>query len=439
MIFEINRIKFNLFMNSLIESPSINFSSFKYWNHRMNCKHFRNGIHDLGTPTKLSFKLPWSHISRNVVYTDNVRIFSNQNYTTTPLLINNKKSINKKKINIYLESLDELKENQEKMQTQTVLGQHNSQKSIIFYNGIFKDSTINSQEFLKQNPRGPYTTCRTIQHKMYIFMFDQHIERLCQSFKIMFAKDLDQKKLYREIKSNIESSIHYFVERKLDLKITILISENEEIYIHIVEYDSQTIKRDYVNADIAFGVRKEMLAKDSIWVQQMRDKLLEYKHKDSEEVIMCEEDGTLREGVSSNVFSIIKTSDNSFEVNTSNEGIIKGTVRDLVIKVIKNETVFNENCEKINIKLNFQDINIEKIDKYKEIFITSTSRLVMPIAKLYFTPQVSELYNLNSFYYFNKNCTYENTISHWIHVAITKEMVQSSIPLFENSNLNKNE
>jgi branched-subunit amino acid aminotransferase/4-amino-4-deoxychorismate lyase len=94
------------------------------------------------------------------------------------------------------------------------------------------------------------------------------------------------------------------------------------------------------------------------------------KDKKSNEIVLVDQEGLANEGLSSNFFVVMK--DNS--IWTANDGIISGTVRSLILKV----------CEELNINVVFKSPQVNEIKNWKEIFISSTSRLLLPIPKLYF-------------------------------------------------------
>jgi hypothetical protein len=64
---------------------------------------------------------------------------------------------------------------------------------------------------------------------------------------------------------------------------------------------------------------------------------------------MCEENGDFREGLSSNFF-IIK---DNFEVQTANEGILDGTVKQLISKIALEDYV-HVICNNIEMKLEYK-------------------------------------------------------------------------------------
>ncbi len=126
-----------------------------------------------------------------------------------------------------------------------------------------------------------------------------------------------------------------------------------------------------VLVDVKRGTRVKMRAKDSVWVEER--KALPTSHC-SNEVIMCEDDGSVREGTSSNFFVIKQDG----KVYTADQGILKGTVQVLLL----------EQVVKHNVVLAIP--NLKDLSQWKEAFITSTSRLVLPIHSLVIAPDCME-------------------------------------------------
>jgi len=278
-------------------------------------------------------------------------------------------------------------------------------------------------------------------------MLEQHVARLLASWRIMFGKDsngsdsspmLSASHLLTQIVRLMQRAITHFApeqRRHLDLKITMLLTEHQHLYMYFVPYkDSLNEQREYTYATIASGSRKDMPAKDSIWVQKMREELLSQKVGNSEEVIMCEEDGTLREGVSSNVFAIGHAADSTqenpkYELFTAFEGIIFGTVRNLVMKVVEEGSVRDSKGDKVHICSVKKDIDIRDLQKYKEMFITSTSRSVMPFSHVYTTKDVRKRFDTPHEVRFDEKCEYPETISHHLDKRVMAEMISASFDL----------
>lgn len=114
--------------------------------------------------------------------------------------------------------------------------------------------------------------------------------------------------------------------------------------------------------------RENALAKDSKWVID-RKKLLKPAGKvqsssSYEEIILLNDKGELLEGTQTN-FYVVKDE----SIITANEGILHGSVRDSVLRV----------CQSHNIQVELRPPTLDDLRKASGVFITSTSRLVMPV------------------------------------------------------------
>ena len=101
-----------------------------------------------------------------------------------------------------------------------------------------------------------------------------------------------------------------------------------------------------------------------------------YKPNDASEVLMVrprrDSEGRTRmellEGLSSNLFVVY----NDGSLRTATDGVLHGYVRHLVL----------ECCAKSRIQIDTRPIYLDEVHEWKEVFITSSSRLVFPISKI---------------------------------------------------------
>lgn len=94
----------------------------------------------------------------------------------------------------------------------------------------------------------------------------------------------------------------------------------------------------------------------------------EIKSQKYEEIVMKKENGDLLEGTQTNFFTMKDKT-----LYTAGEGVLEGTVRQLVIDV----------CKDNSIPLKYEYPNIKDCKSWDGCFICSTSRLLMPIDELY--------------------------------------------------------
>lgn len=87
-----------------------------------------------------------------------------------------------------------------------------------------------------------------------------------------------------------------------------------------------------------------------------------------EEILLTKPNGDILEGTQTNFFALKNNI-----LYTPNEGVLEGTVRQLVIDV----------CNENNINLKYEFSNIKNCKEWDGCFICSTSRLLLPIDELY--------------------------------------------------------
>ena len=93
------------------------------------------------------------------------------------------------------------------------------------------------------------------------------------------------------------------------------------------------------------------------------------------EVLLMDVDGSILEGMSSN-FGVIQNG----SLVTPQEGVLLGSVRELVLTVCKNE----------GVETVLSAPNVSQADSWEGAFISSTSRLLLPIDEIRIqTPTVS--------------------------------------------------
>jgi len=86
---------------------------------------------------------------------------------------------------------------------------------------------------------------------------------------------------------------------------------------------------------------------------------------DTDELILMDpKTHKMLEGTQTNFFAV-----KDFKVVTAEEGILKGTMRDLLLSV----------CNDLQIPVDFTPPVLDDIDSWSAAFLTSTSRLALPI------------------------------------------------------------
>jgi len=232
-----------------------------------------------------------------------------------------------------------------------------SLKSIDFPNNI---SSLNQATMTL--PGGVYTTFRTYDQNKIIF-WNKHIERLNQSAKLE-GRTIEIDKIPLRI------ALKEFVNRQItDLRIRILISIFEDpITIHFLSEELIPVNPKAYNLGVEVvttrTIRENPKAKRTDFINQQINFHL---GPEVNEAIIEDKAGNLLEGYSSNLFAIIKGI-----IYTENDSVLHGITRSIVL----------EEAAKCEIPIIFTPININNLHEINEMFITSTSRAVLPVIKI---------------------------------------------------------
>lgn len=249
-----------------------------------------------------------------------------------------------------------------------------------------KEQNCDSHVLMKER-NGAYTTMRTMDSK--IFCLDQHIERLCFSFNNIFKKEkflkvdflrmelLSILKLYRPIlKKGDETKIIVLVSKKHNNEL----HSQKDVKIKTLLTILKPKSPINVFATIVQGSRVHFNEiKDLGWVKE-REKLSKMEIEGSEDCLLLEENGVVREGLSSNFFVVKKDKEGKISVITSNEHVLFGTMRKIAL----------EACKELNYTIILDNPNFNNIDDWKECFISSTSRYALPISKLFYNKKLKK-------------------------------------------------
>lgn len=258
------------------------------------------------------------------------------------------------------------------------------QNFVLTCNGNVLDCRINSEELLKTYPRGPYTTARTHELK-HVFEFDFHNRRISESTDLMVKAGTlptaaDHSKLvdpdiFRErYMSCVRKAIDTYRQKSTtdEIKLTTLLNVKDQeslLYVHV-----QTLGKrpdGEVKIQIMGAPRDNALAKDSAWVSD-REGLWTAREEKVHEVVLCDAEGKLFEGLSSNFFIIARDSANTPTLYTAGEGILLGTVRSLILKM----------CAHLDVKVVEQAPTLEQVKAADEVLVSSTSRWALPVTEI---------------------------------------------------------
>ncbi len=198
-------------------------------------------------------------------------------------------------------------------------------------------------------PNSVYTTSRSFDNKS-VFLLKDHIQRLLNGSllaNIPYTKEDDT-----IIKSLIKQHVTEYN------RYTIYINAQ---YIS-VQFSQVKLPPPYVSVIVANGERKYSNIKSSEWIEDRKKYEVLIKGETNE--VVLEKDQQLYEGLSSN-FYIVK---NNTLYTAPLDKVLPGTIQKLVCKITP--IIFDFPC-------------LNEIQEWESAFISSTSRLLLPIKTIY--------------------------------------------------------
>lgn len=311
--------------------------------------------------------------------------------------------------------------------------------------------TAASEEFLKHAPRGAYTTARTVAADT-VFELSFHVRRLAESATLMINADEqagqpaaltatqrqqvgDEAWLRPRVVDAMRAALHRFralhgEAQGQELKLTLLLTWQRQqeqskepsqgqgqqegggapdalsvawmtLYCHVQPLPPRPTPP--VTVEVRGAPRSNPLAKDSAWVLQ-RQELQAAKAADCNEVVLCRADGSLMEGLTSNFFAVLEGG----TVATAEQGVLHGTVREVVLQL----------CEREGIRVQLQPPRLDQLPRWQGCFITSTSRLALPVDAVRVLDEEGHLQSHATFP--------ENTIARRMAYLVPREMANYS-------------
>lgn len=250
-------------------------------------------------------------------------------------------------------------------------------KAVVASNDGVDACGVNSTEWLATLERGAYTTARTVGGNK-VFELSFHLNRIVESLLLMHETEdrntEEHERLERlkfQLVESMKEGVHGFQSVYGDhgeLKITVLVTVSNnmpQIRTHVMELGERA--RHPVKVMVSGHPRDNAEAKDSEWVRE-RKALENEKPDDYNEVVLVGDDGALFEGLSSNFFALMNGS-----LYTAGSGILLGSVREAVLRV----------AESMGIPVILEAPLLEDVGKWDAAFVSSTSRLLLPIDQLF--------------------------------------------------------
>ena len=265
-----------------------------------------------------------------------------------------------------------------------------------------------SREFLATRPAGAYTTARTCAGCSKIFEWETHVRRTAGSARAMIGaagiSGLENLCDPLALRERLDRSVAAAVmnDRELEapgkgggdmgeLKVTILVSWKGDATSVVETHISPLppLPQKPVRVEVRGAPRSDATSKDSTWVTERAPLEELMRAADSpegcgavNEFLMTNDDGEVYEGSQTNFFALGFAGVGETEpfLQTAGEGVLEGTVRRLLLEVCQNE----------GIKVNFSPPRIEDCYGSRPVFhacfISSTSRLLLPVDELYIPP-----------------------------------------------------
>ena len=216
----------------------------------------------------------------------------------------------------------------------------------------------------RKYPEGAYVTFRTYEG-IKAFHLKDHISRLINTLRVA---TIDKQRLDNDIRLALHTLFNEQNAGDHRVRLIVPFSDISTLFI-LVEETVSPGRQQYehgVEVITAFYERLEPERKQTGFIKAsegLRRKIIPPVN----EVLLVNHDGYILEGLSSNVFFVKGNA-----VFTAREGILAGVTRKVVL----------EACDDLAIQVHLAAAKLDEISLYKEAFITSTSRAVLPVVKI---------------------------------------------------------
>ena len=215
-------------------------------------------------------------------------------------------------------------------------------------------------------PAGAYTTFRTFEENK-VLPLSSHIERLESSARLANVPVLLKSEQIRSALRETVAEINIWKEKRIRITID-LEKEPGTVYIsaeklHIPAYEAYQKGVKAITYQFRRKNPKAKLTNHIMIAERIRQEL----PLDIDEAVMVREDGMLLEGLSSNFFAVIDG-----KIYTADEDILPGIIRNMAL----------EEARDLSIPVILQGVSEGQINHFEEAFITSASRLVLPVTSL---------------------------------------------------------
>ncbi|KAJ2486807.1 hypothetical protein EV174_000911 [Coemansia sp. RSA 2320] len=246
-----------------------------------------------------------------------------------------------------------------------------------------RKSDMSASEFMLGGDEGVYTAMRTVCYGKRLFLFDDHLQRISKSHNLVLAQvstEHDVEYWRGLLLPLIRRGLSRFADQDgvHDSKITVLV-DRERVALQFVRLVGSAGGSSCWVKFVA-GKRDHPEAKSLQWVHD-REVLERLIAPPINEVVLVEHDckeGPLRfyEGLSSNFFATRRVSRDrhpeylNFQLLSAPlDSVLLGTIMKLVLSI----------CDRDGIDVRYEP-EFDSQDSWNGAFISSTSRLVLPVA-----------------------------------------------------------
>jgi len=252
-----------------------------------------------------------------------------------------------------------------------------------------------ANEFLHSCTLGTYTSMRTVNHHS-ILELDLHVHRLissCKEIKALHPIHISDKEMKDVILLALGNSMKKFQEIfgtiDKELKILAVLSTTDHDPTLMEDFAKRPIRvsgsLDYQYSLLMhISPIKDFPSELSVEVHELQREVQNPQVKSLDWIKTCNSfeaklqkvdeilfpiEGGIREGLSSNFFAI----GNDGNIYTApDELVLNGSIRQLVLDV----------CQQNNLNVIFQCPNPKEISNWKGAFITSNSRVILPVKSI---------------------------------------------------------
>jgi branched-chain amino acid aminotransferase len=215
-----------------------------------------------------------------------------------------------------------------------------------------------------QLPRGAYTTFRTY-HGDRVLRLDDHLERLMETARLERQHiALDKARARRALAEAVARSV--FPESRV--RLTLTYEPAGDLYIALEPFAAPAEGLYHTGVRCALSTpelrRETPRAKSTGFIVPAEG--ARGAAPGIDEVLLVDEQGAILEGTSSNFFAVLDG-----VLRTADEGVLIGTTRSLVLDVAAGL-----------LPVELRPIHTADLERIAEAFITSVSRLVLPVVAI---------------------------------------------------------